>query len=274
MKDASTGHLTPDQLDEILEGNLPRPAAFHLETCCECRDLLTAERSLVTSLSQLEPVDPPSGFAERVLERVALQHPEFARSRPHLVADEVDAWLDGKLAAARQWHLEDCAPCFTLAQSEKALVERLRALPLHSPAPRFGARVMARVAVVESTGTLTVIRRRLVANPRLALAAASAGAVLLGGLGTSVAWSLGHQDTLALWGQNLAAQASGWLWLGVRGVVSNLIEQPWYAGMRQVVASPARLAMIGGFGLVAWAGGLVAMRHLLTVPRAAGSRAG
>lgn len=273
MKDASTGHLTPDQIDELLQADPPRAVAFHLETCLDCRDLLAAERSLVTSLSQLEPVDPPAGFAERVLDQVALQHPEFARSRPHLVADEVDAWLEGKLAAARVWHLEDCAPCLTLAQSEKALVDRLRALPLHSPAPRFGARVMAQVAVVESTGTLTVIRRRLVANPRLALAAASAGAILLGGLGTSVAWTLGHQDTLALWGQNLGSEASNWLWLGVRGAVSNLIEQPWYSGLRQLVASPTRMAMIGGIGLVAWAGGLVAMRHLLTVPRAAGSRA-
>jgi hypothetical protein len=131
---------------------------------------------------------------------------------------------------------------------------------------------MGKVAVVESTGTLTVIRRRLQASPRLALVAASMSAVLVGGLGTSIWWSLTHQDTLALMGQSLTNQASQWLWLGVRGAVSNLIEQPWYSELRQVVSSPARVAMMGGFGLVAWAAGLVAMRHLLTVPRAAGSR--
>src|SRR5882672_2219980 len=132
MKDASIGHLTADQIDQLLQAAPPRLVAFHLETCLDCRDLVAAERSLVASLAQLNPVDPPAGFAERVLERVALQHPEFARSRPHLVADELDAWLEGKLAAARIWHLEDCAPCLTLAESEKALVDRLRALPLHT----------------------------------------------------------------------------------------------------------------------------------------------
>ena len=273
MNDAFSGHLTPDLIDQLLETEPPRTIAFHLETCSDCRDLLAAERSLAASLSRLVPVNPPAGFLDRVMERVALQHPEFARSRAHLGAEEIDAWLEGKLAAARLWHLEECAPCLELAESEKALVASLRSLPLHSPAPRFAARVMGKVAVAESTGTLTVIRRRLLASPRLALVAASMSAVLVGGLGTSIWWSLTHQDTLTLWGQALTNQASQWLWLGVRGAVSNLIEQPWYSGLRQVVSSPARVAMMGGFGLVAWAAGLVAMRHLLTVPRAAGSRA-
>jgi hypothetical protein len=105
------------------------------------------------------------------------------------------------------------------------------------------------------------------------LAAASVGTMLLGGLGASVAWSVTHQDTMALWGHTLTSQASEWLWLGVRGVVSNLIEQPWYAGVRQALGSPARLAGYGALGLTAWAGGLVALRRLLTVPGAAGSRA-
>lgn len=273
MNDATAGHLTPDQIDELLESEPPRPIAFHLETCSDCREILAAERELVAGLSRLAPVDPPAGFGERILERVALQHPEFARSRPHVTADELDAWLEGKLAAARVWHLEECAPCLTLAESEAALVRSLRALPLHSPTARFGARVMARVAVAESTGTFTVIRRRLMANPRAALLAASAGAVLLGGLGASIGWSLTHQDTLALWGQNVTSEASQWLWLGVRGVVSNLIEQPWYAELRHALGSPARLAGFGGLGLMAWAAGLVALRRLLTVPGAAGSRA-
>jgi hypothetical protein len=273
MSNASSGHLTPDQIDEYLESEPPRPVAFHLETCLDCRELLAGERTLVNTLSRLEPVDPPAGFAERVLECVALQHPEFARSRPHISTDELDAWLDGKLAAARVWHLEECAPCLTLAEAEAALVRSLKAMPLHSPAPRFGARVMSRVAVAESTGTLTVIRRRLQANPRAALAAASVGAVLLGGLGTSVVWSLTHQETMAMWGHTLTSEAREWLWLGVRGVVSNLIEQPWYAGVRQTLASPARLAGFGALGLTAWAAGLVALRRLLTVPGAADSRA-
>jgi hypothetical protein len=78
---------------------------------------------------------------------------------------------------------------------------------------------------------------------------------------------------MAVWGHTLTSEAREWLWLGVRGVVSNLIEQPWYAGVRQTLASPARLAGFGALGLTAWAAGIVALRRLLTVPGAAGSRA-
>ncbi len=266
MNDASAGHLTPDQIDQLLESDASRSVAFHLETCVECRDLLASERELIHSLSALEPVEVPHGFASRVMERVALQHPEFARSRPHITNAELDAWLDSTLASARMWHLEDCAPCQVLADSERALVQRLESLPLLSPAPKFAAQVMSKVAVVESAGTLTVIRRRLMASPRTAILAASAAALLIGGAGTSIGWSLTHQDTLTRLGQTVTTEGSQWLWLGVRGVVSNLIEQPWYSSARQVLGTPARLAWIGAATLTAWTGGLVLMRRLLTVP--------
>lgn len=273
MNDALAGHLTPDQIDELLESDPPRQIAFHLETCEDCRLLLAAERDLVHSLKSLAPIDAPIGFANRVMERVALQHPEFSRARAHVTNAELDALLDGALAQARVWHLEECASCLALAESEKALVQRLAAMPLLSPAPKFAARVMSRVAVAESTGTFTIIRRKLMASPRTALIAASMAAVLIGGLGTSIGWTMTHQDTLAQVGESLMSQGSQWLWLGVRGLVSNLIEQPWYEGARHALGTPARLAWFGAFTLTAWAGGLVAMRRLLTVPGARGSRA-
>ncbi len=91
---------------------------------------------------------------------------------------------------------------------------------------------MAGVDVPETTGTLTVIRRRLQANPRGALVAASVGGVLLAGAAGSIAWTLGNRDLLTAWGQQMAATASQWLWLALRGTVSNLIEQPWYSPSR------------------------------------------
>ena len=273
MNDALAGHLTPDQIDELLESDPPRSAAFHLETCADCRELLASEREVVAALKCLAPIDVPIGFANRVMERVSLQHPEFARSRVHITNAELDAWLDNTLASARMWHLEECAPCLALAEAERDLVKRLEALPLFSPKPRFGAQVMSKVAVVESTGTFTVIRRKILASPRTALIAASAAALLVGGVGSSIGWSLTHRDTLTQLGQSVMAQGSQWLWLGVRGIVSNLIEQPWYASARHALGTPTRLAWFGALTMAAWSGGLVAMRRLLTVPGARGSRA-
>jgi hypothetical protein len=272
MTEALPGHLTPEQLDAILDDGVPAPLAFHLETCEPCRTLVATERKLIEALSALRPQSPPPTFADGIMARVALTHPEFTRARPHISPDEVDAWLEGTLAQARVWHLEDCEPCLTLARSEEALVARLRDLPLHSPAPRFDRRVMARVDVPETTGTLTVIRRRVQASPRASLLAASAGAVLLAGAAGSVAWTLGNRDLLTAWGQEMAATASQWLWLALRGAVSNLIEQPWYSGVRQLAGSGTRLALIGVAALTLYAGGLVALRRLLMLPAGPAAR--
>jgi len=271
MTEALPGHLTPEQLDEILDGGVSTSLAFHLETCEPCRTLVATERRLIESLSALPPQTPTPTFADGIMARVALTHPEFSRARPHVSPDEIDAWLEGTLAQARVWHLEDCEPCLTLARSEEALVARLRDLPLHSPAARFDRRVMARVDVPETTGTLTVIRRRLQGSPRATLVAASVGGALLAGAAGSIAWTLGNRDLLTAWGQSMTATASQWLWLALRGVVSNLIEQPWYSTVRQLAGSGTRLALIGAATLTLYGGGLVALRRLLMPPAGPGA---
>jgi hypothetical protein len=264
------GHLTPEQLDEILDQGAPDAVAFHLETCQPCRDLVATERRLIEAISTLPSQSPAPTFADGIMARVALTHPEFSRARPHISPEEVDALLEGTLAQARVWHIEDCDPCLTLARAEEELVARLRQLPLHSPAPRFGRRVMAGVDVPETTGTLTVIRRRLQANPRGALVAASIGGVLLAGAAGSVAWTLGNRDLLSAWGQEMGATASQWLWLALRGTVSNVIEQPWYSAVTGLASSGARLATVGAAALTLYLGGLVALRRLLMLPAGQG----
>jgi len=270
--EAQPGHLTPEQLDQILDDGASAALAFHLETCEPCRDLLAEQRRLIESIAALPAQSPPPSFADSVMSRVTLTHPEFSRARPHISPEEIDALLEGTLAQARIWHIEECGPCLTLARAEEELVERLRQLPLHSPRARFGRRVMAKVDVPETTGTLTVIRRRLQASPRGVALAASVGGALLAGAAGSIAWTLGHRDLLTAWGQQMTAMASQWLWLALRGAVSNLIEQPWYSTVRGVAGSGTRLAMIGASALTLYCGGLVALRRLLMVP--AGSGAG
>ena len=68
--------------------------------------------------------------------------------------------------------------------------------------------------------------------------AASLLVLVAGSMAGSVVWTLGHQDTLAALGGWLTAQAGQVAWLGVRGVASNFMEQPWFAGLKALAAHP------------------------------------
>jgi hypothetical protein len=114
--------------------------------------------------------------------------------------------------------------------------------------------------------SLQATRRRLFATRRSFAAAASLLVVLLGSMAASIAWSLANQETMAALGSWLFAQGSQALWLGLQGLASNLIEQPWYSGLRSLAETPARLALISALGSLAYLGGLVALRRLLAVP--------
>jgi hypothetical protein len=78
--------------------------------------------------------------------------------------------------------------------------------------------------------------------------------------------TLGHQDTLAALGSWLAGQAGQAAWLGVRGVASNFIEQPWFAGLRTLAASPGRLGLASALAMAVYLGGVLALRRLLALP--------
>jgi hypothetical protein len=114
--------------------------------------------------------------------------------------------------------------------------------------------------------SLQATRRRLFATPKSFAAAASLLVVLVGSMAASIAWSLANQETMAAVGSWLYARGGEALWLGLQGVASNLIEQPWYDGFRSLAENPARLAAISAFGSLAYLAGLVALRRLLAVP--------
>jgi hypothetical protein len=82
----------------------------------------------------------------------------------------------------------------------------------------------------------------------------------------SIGWTLAHQDTLMAFGTWLTAQAGQAAWLGVRGVASNFIEQPWFAGLRNLAASPGRLGLASALAALAYLGGILAFRRLLALP--------
>jgi hypothetical protein len=82
----------------------------------------------------------------------------------------------------------------------------------------------------------------------------------------SIAWSLTHQQTLASIGNWLLAQSGQVAWLSLRGLASNLMEQPWYSGIRSVIDNPVRLAFGSALASFAYLVGVFALRRLLALP--------
>jgi hypothetical protein len=189
-------------------------------------------------------------------------------SGPHLTPDDFDAWLAGALAPASEDHLAQCLVCRERAETEREIVELLGTLPLMSPAPGFAERVMARVSIPQPVAlpALASLRNRVFATRRSMALAASLLVLVAGSMAGSVVWTLGHQDTLAALGGWLTAQAGQVAWLGVRGVASNFMEQPWFAGLKTLAAHPARLGLASALALTAYLGGVLALRRLLALP--------
>lgn len=186
----------------------------------------------------------------------------------HLTPDDLDAWLAGALAPAAQEHLAHCPACQERAETEREVIALLRALPLLSPTPGFADRIMARVSVPEPAPvpSLLTFRRRILASRRTAALAAGVLVLLVGSIAGSIAWTLANQETLGAVGQWLTLQAGQVAWLGVRGVASNFIEQPWFAALKGLAAHPGRLGLATALAMAAYLGGMLALRRLLALP--------
>jgi hypothetical protein len=180
----------------------------------------------------------------------------------HLSADDLDAWIEGRLGSARAGHLRHCAECRDLVERERALVELLGALPRLAPAAGFENRVMARVRVPQ-TALATAPRRSVAPSVRRSLAAS-----VLIGMAASIAWSLGNRELLESWGAWLLGESSQLLWVGVQAVASNLLEQPWSREVRSFIAAPGRLLPVLGAASLVYASGLLALRRLMALPTA------
>jgi hypothetical protein len=186
----------------------------------------------------------------------------------HLSADEIDACQIGVPTPEIQRHLDQCSQCLEQVKIDREIAEQVAALPLISPTPGFADRVMARVVVPDpfAIRSLQATRRRLFSTPKSFAAAASFALVLLGSMVGSVVWSLGHQETLAALGSWLFAQGGQAVWLGIQGLASNLLEQPWYGGLKSLADNPGRLALFSALGSFAYLSGLIALRRLLAAP--------
>jgi len=186
----------------------------------------------------------------------------------HLSPDDIDVLLTGAADAGAYPHLDGCRPCQALLAAERHLVARLESLTLEGPSPEFADIVMSRVAIPDpfAIRSLGTARRRLFATRRSMAAAAMVALVVAVSMAASVIWTLGNRETLAAAGSWIGAESVGLLWLGLRGVVANFIEQPWYGDARQLFGDPARVAAISGGIMLAYVAGLLALRKLMALP--------
>jgi hypothetical protein len=182
---------------------------------------------------------------------------------PHLSPDDLDALLVGTMNAAARTHLGVCGSCRALAATDRVVVTALERLPRFSPGPHFADRVMARVSLATPARSILGLQ---VPTGRAARIAASVALLLLAGITTSVVWSLGNRDLLAAWGQQAQALVDSWLWLGLRTLVANLTEQPWYEPVRSTLGSPGRLAAAALVVVAAWSAGIFALKRLVALP--------
>ncbi|HUF36301.1 MAG TPA: hypothetical protein VMN37_10150 [Gemmatimonadales bacterium] len=187
---------------------------------------------------------------------------------PHLTPDDIDRWLDGALPAPLASHLDGCQECLELARAEREIADQIAALPLMAPEAGFADRVMLAVTVPDpfAIRSLAAARRRLFATRRSAAMAAGVAILLVGSMAGSIVWTLGNQDTLAAIGSWLLAQGGEAAWLALRGVATNIIEQPWYEAVKAVAGHPVRLALASAAASLAYLAGVVALRRLLALP--------
>ena len=179
----------------------------------------------------------------------------------HLSADDLDAWLEGRLGSARSEHLRHCARCYELVERERDLVDLLGALPRFAPRTDLTERVMARVGIPRPAPA-----RRAFAIPRLSGLAAALLGVTLVGMGASVAWSLGNRELLELWGARALEAASQLFWVSVQAVASSLLDQPWFRDVRSFVFAPGRLLPVLGAASLVYASGLLVLKRLMALP--------
>jgi hypothetical protein len=264
-----TLHLGPDELDLWLDGRLPELRTSHLETCEQCRATAEEVREIVAQLARLPRAVPSPAFADRVMARVTV-----APEAEHLLGEELDLWVTGQLPAARRAHLVGCPQCQAVADAERVLVMRLEALPLFDPKPGFANRVMDRVElpVTSLSGAWRVWRGSFVRDPRTVGIAASAAMLLGGSIAASAAWAAANQDVITGAGTWLISQGQQWFWQGVALGTGFLEQQSWYASARTAL-TPGRIAALTGCVAMLYAGGVLLLRRLLSLPGSEAARA-
>lgn len=182
----------------------------------------------------------------------------------HLTADDLDAFLIDAASPAALQHVAFCDMCRATMQADRVLVASLHGLPILAPAEGFPDRVMAqvRLAVPAPVAVPLPWPRRLVGTRRRL--ATAAGTVLA--MAGSVAWTASNRELFDGWTQQAWTEGGRLLWLSLQSAAATVVAQPWFGPIEGVLASPVRTAAVLATALMAWAGGVVAMRRLVSIP--------
>ena len=184
MSHSTTDHLSAEQMQAFLDGEMPRKALSaaeeHLAACARCSAELEAWRALFQDLDQLSPAHRPhEGFharvmagvdiserrslAERLRDRLAAAFGDDAGS--HVPGNVLQDFLDGALATRRarriEEHLGRCSTCTGEADAWLRVMRRLDGLGSFAPADDFADAVMARVRIPEPVPLTARIRKGL-----------------------------------------------------------------------------------------------------------------
>ena len=182
----------------------------------------------------------------------------------HLTADELDALLQGGASARVTSHLATCDSCVTMRELDARLILALARLPTFDPRADFSDRVMASVRMRPELAELprVISDRERSARTRVMVASIATGGAVAAGL----VWAVSHPTAALGWSAPTVADAGQLLWVTLQTVAANATEQPWFGGVRDALATPARAfpVLVGVLGAYALA--LVGLRRLLTEP--------
>lgn len=176
-------HLSPDEIDAWLAGNLPEEWHRHLEQCEDCLERARTEQEIVDQIAGLPLMDPATGFAERVMASVSIPDPFAIRSlqatrrrllssrKSLAVAASLAVLLLGSMAGSIAWSLSHQE---VLTSAGSWLLSQV------TQAAWLGLRSVASSIIEQPWYTSA---RSLLENPlRLAVGSALATAVYLGGV--------------------------------------------------------------------------------------------
>jgi len=98
----STPHLSPDDIDLWLDGQLPAERTLHLDACPACHERAFGEAAVVERLARLAQFAPSGDFADRVLAQVRIGQPLAAPGMAPGMAPAAVAHAANRRAAARR----------------------------------------------------------------------------------------------------------------------------------------------------------------------------
>ncbi len=185
----------------------------------------------------------------------------------HLTADDLDAFHSEALRSEMRIHLEGCEDCRRLVVLDREVLSMMKRLPSYGPRAGFADRVMAQVVIAVPAPVPVLSYPKLTARRIGTLAAVAAGLVV------SVAWSAAYRTVLEGWldgAESVLLSSGAALWQQSLAVLTGT---SWFESLRQLSGAPVRLAAVGILVLGSYAGGLFALRRLVTPAAGPGANA-